>query len=108
MGTALALDVCSLTYVALLNNSNTNDSSCQTARLRRRRVNDVISGVAVLLPGQQHQLARLPGLAYRDSLVVPVCNCLTSFFAGFVIFGIIGFMAHEMSIGVGEVATGGQ
>ena len=40
--------------------------------------------------------------------MVPVCNCLTSFFAGFVIFGIIGFMAHEMNIGVGEVATGGQ
>lgn len=43
----------------------------------------------------------------RDSLVVSVGNCLTSFFAGFVIFGIIGFMAHEMGLDIDKVATGG-
>ena len=43
----------------------------------------------------------------RDSLVVSIGNCLTSFFAGFVIFGIIGFMAHEMGLEVDEVAKQG-
>ena len=35
-------------------------------------------------------------------------NCLTSFFAGFVIFGIIGFMAHEMNLPIDKVADGGK
>jgi solute carrier family 6 amino acid transporter-like protein 5/7/9/14 len=43
----------------------------------------------------------------RDSLIVSLGNCLTSFFAGFVIFGIIGFMAHEMGMEVNEVAKQG-
>ncbi|XP_064650709.1 sodium- and chloride-dependent glycine transporter 1-like isoform X4 [Lineus longissimus] len=45
--------------------------------------------------------------ALRDSLFVAVGNCLTSIFAGFVIFGIIGYMAHELGVGVGEVAQQG-
>jgi solute carrier family 6 amino acid transporter-like protein 5/7/9/14 len=44
---------------------------------------------------------------YRDALIVGVGNCLTSFFAGFVIFGIIGFMAHELDVPVEEVASQG-
>ncbi|ELT97454.1 hypothetical protein CAPTEDRAFT_170971 [Capitella teleta] len=43
----------------------------------------------------------------RDSIVVSVGNCLTSFFAGLVIFGIIGFMAHEMGLNVDEAASEG-
>ncbi|CAD5120424.1 DgyrCDS8991 [Dimorphilus gyrociliatus] len=43
----------------------------------------------------------------RDALVVSIANCLTSFFAGFVIFGIIGFMANEMGLDVGKVAKSG-
>lgn len=34
-------------------------------------------------------------------------NCATSFFAGFVIFGIIGFMAFEMGLPVDKVASQG-
>ena len=45
---------------------------------------------------------------FRDALLVGVGNCLTSFFAGFVIFGIIGFMAHELGVKVEEVADEGM
>ncbi|KAK7068348.1 hypothetical protein SK128_002873, partial [Halocaridina rubra] len=44
---------------------------------------------------------------YRDAFIVSVGNCLTSFFAGFVIFGIIGFMAHELGLPVDKVAVQG-
>ena len=47
-------------------------------------------------------------LSLRDSLVVSIGNCLTSFFAGFVIFAIIGFMAYEMKTDIHEVAKQGN
>jgi len=42
----------------------------------------------------------------RDTLIVCIGNCMTSFFAGFVIFSIIGHMAHEMDTTVEAVAGG--
>lgn len=44
---------------------------------------------------------------YRDAIVVVMCNSLTSIFSGFVIFGIIGFMAHELNMKVEDVASEG-
>jgi len=44
---------------------------------------------------------------YRDALLVGLGNCVTSFFAGFIIFGIIGYMAHELGVPVKDVAAQG-
>jgi len=44
---------------------------------------------------------------YIDTIFIAFGNCLTSFYAGFVIFGIVGFMAHELSVPVSEVASQG-
>ena len=44
---------------------------------------------------------------YRDAFLIPIINCLTSFYAGFVIFAVLGFMAKQKGTTVAEVATGG-
>lgn len=43
----------------------------------------------------------------RDTLIVSIGNCLTSFFAGFVIFSFLGFLAKEMEQEVEDVASSG-
>lgn len=43
----------------------------------------------------------------RDTLIVSLGNCLTSFFAGFVIFSFLGFLATQLGVGVDEVAESG-
>lgn len=47
-------------------------------------------------------------LILRDAVIVATGNVLTAFFAGFVIFGIIGFMAFELGTTVDKVATQGR
>lgn len=44
----------------------------------------------------------------RDALIVPCIDCLTSFFSGFVIFTVLGFMANAKGVDVKDVATGGS
>lgn len=43
----------------------------------------------------------------RDSILVPIMNCGTSIFAGFVVFSVIGFMSHQTGLPIKTVATGG-
>ncbi|XP_059914693.1 sodium- and chloride-dependent glycine transporter 1 [Gadus macrocephalus] len=44
---------------------------------------------------------------YRDSIIISITNCATSVYAGFVIFSILGFMAHTLNVPVSEVADHG-
>ena len=44
----------------------------------------------------------------RDAILVTLLNCGTSVFAGFVVFGIIGFMAEQLSLDVKDVAVKGE
>ncbi|CAH1788345.1 unnamed protein product [Owenia fusiformis] len=43
----------------------------------------------------------------RDSLIVPLINCGTSIYSGFVIFSVLGFMAERRGVSVDRVATSG-
>lgn len=44
----------------------------------------------------------------RDSLIVAFGNCLTSFFAGFVIFSFLGYLATEAGQPVESVVDDGK
>lgn len=40
---------------------------------------------------------------FRDTLIVTIGDSFTSIFAGFAVFSILGFMAHENGVPVHEV-----
>ncbi|CAB3261064.1 unnamed protein product [Arctia plantaginis] len=44
---------------------------------------------------------------YRDALITSSINCLTSFLAGFVIFSVLGYMAHVQQKSIEEVGLEG-
>lgn len=45
---------------------------------------------------------------YRDAILTSSINCLTSFLAGFVIFSVLGYMAHVQSKQIHEVGLEGK
>lgn len=44
---------------------------------------------------------------YRDAVIVSIMDCVTSVFAGLVIFSIIGYMAAELQQPIEKVAAEG-
>lgn len=58
---------------------------------------------------QQHrQTFNLFCCCFRDTIIVCLADCLTSFFSGFVVFAVVGYMAVEMKQPIEEVATAGK
>ena len=47
-------------------------------------------------------------LSFSDAVLVATLNCLTSVFAGFVIFSIVGFMANAQGKEVADVIDSGN
>lgn len=41
-------------------------------------------------------------------MIVTLGDCLTSFFAGFVIFAVLGYMANQQGVEVPEVVKSGM
>lgn len=44
---------------------------------------------------------------YRDAILTSTINCVTSFFSGFAIFSVLGYMAYMHGVNIEDVATEG-
>ncbi|XP_014675234.1 PREDICTED: sodium- and chloride-dependent glycine transporter 1-like [Priapulus caudatus] len=42
-----------------------------------------------------------------ESLLLPIANCATSVFAGFVVFAVLGYMAEVAQVDIQDIVTGG-
>lgn len=64
--------------------------------------------VAVLRPSHWRCVPVFFSLCCRDCFALCLLNSGTSIFAGFTVFSVLGFMAHELELPVEEVATAGE
>jgi solute carrier family 6 amino acid transporter-like protein 5/7/9/14 len=44
---------------------------------------------------------------YRDAVLVAIINCGTSVYAGFVIFSVVGYMAHALNVPIANATSSG-
>lgn len=49
-----------------------------------------------------------PSVMFRDCIWLAVLNSGTSFVAGFAVFSVLGFMAHELGAPIEKVAESGM
>nr|XP_013804487.1 PREDICTED: sodium- and chloride-dependent glycine transporter 2-like [Apteryx mantelli mantelli] len=78
-------------------------SKLQSAQLLRRLRHLLRAGAH----GPDEASPRGQRCGLRDTLVIAVGNCCTSFFAGFAIFSVLGHMARTKRVPVGNVADSG-
>ena len=45
---------------------------------------------------------------FRDGVLVPILNCATSFYAGFAVFSVVGFLANDLGEPVQDVVESGS
>lgn len=49
-----------------------------------------------------------PSFIFRDAMLTATINCLTSLLAGFVVFAVLGYMAHIRQSTIEELALQGK
>ncbi|KAM7535023.1 hypothetical protein Aperf_G00000091652 [Anoplocephala perfoliata] len=66
---------------------------------------------STLADSGQYQYVDLPIIVpvsnFRDAVIVACINCLTSIYAGFVVFACLGFMAEQKNVTMDNVAKAG-
>ena len=47
-------------------------------------------------------------ILFRNAIIVPLANCVTSFFAGFVIFAYMGYLSHITGQNIDDIIQAGN
>uniref|UniRef100_A0A8C6PHB1 Transporter n=1 Tax=Nothobranchius furzeri TaxID=105023 RepID=A0A8C6PHB1_NOTFU len=63
------------------------------------------SGFGVLIAFSSYN--KFNNNCYRDAILTSTVNCVTSFFSGFAIFSVLGYMAEKRGVDIKDVATDG-
>lgn len=68
---------------------------------------DATSELVYLLSTNRPFQLQFRNNCHTDALVVSATNVFTAIFAGFAVFSVLGFMAHNLDSTVDEVVQGG-